>query len=123
MKRCLFTHKWVRKASNVRSVLPYRTCERCGMMQRGIYDPSWRDIAWETMRERAYTKSMQIQIARQPSSPWETIVERAYITPEQVQIVRKPSSRLDQLTHSLGLRRSRMSDRAESGKQSAMTGR
>ena len=67
------------------------------MMQRGIYDPSWRDIAWETIRERAH------------------------ITPEQVQLVRKPSSRLDQLTHALGLRRSRMSDKGGSGKQSAMT--
>ena len=80
-------------------------------MQRGIYDTFWRDIAWETMRERAYTKSVQIQIARQPSSAWETIAERAYVTWERVQIVRKPTSWLAQLTHSLGLRRNRMSDR------------
>lgn len=119
--RCLFGHKWVRKASNVRSLLPYRTCERCGTMQRGIYDPFWRDIAWETIRERAYTTPVQIQIARQPSVPWETIVEHAHVTWERVQIVRKPSSWIDQLTHSMGLRRSRKRDRRGSGSRSALT--
>jgi len=119
--RCLFAHKWIRKVPNVRSALPVRTCERCGTMQRGIYDPFWRDIAWETMRERAYTKSVQIQIARLPASPWETIVARANVTWERVRFFRKPSSWLDQLTHSLRLRRNRMTDRARSGKRSAST--
>lgn len=117
--RCLFAHKWIRKVPNVRSALPVRTCERCGTMQRGIYDPFWRDIAWETMRERAYTKSVQIQIARLPASPWETIVARANVTWERVRFFRKPSSWLDQLTHSLRLRRNRMTDRVRSGKRSA----
>lgn len=92
--RCLLTHKWVigtefnvrSPGPYVRSVLPYRTCERCGTMQRGIFKALWTDISWETIRERAYVKSQQ----------------RA--------IVRHPSSRLDQLAHTLGLRRCRMSD-------------
>jgi hypothetical protein len=92
-------------------------------MQRGIYDPFWRDINWETMRERAYTTSAQIQVARQPSVPWETMAERAYVTWEGIKVVRKPSSWLDELTHSLGLRRSRMSDRRGSGKRFAQTRR
>lgn len=58
-------------------------------MQRGIYDASWNDIAWETMRERTYTRSQQIPIVRQSSSPF------------------------DQLTHTLGLRRTRMSDKRD----------
>jgi len=85
MIRCLFAHKWVRKESNIRSVLAYRTCERCGMVQRG-FDIFEGDISWETIRERA-------------DIDW-----------ERIQFVRQPSSRLDQLAHSLGLRRSRMSD-------------
>jgi len=92
--RCLFTHLW---KINVKSVHAYRTCKRCGTAQRGIYDCLYQDIAWETMRARAY------------------------VTPEQFKIVRKPISRLDQLTHSLGLRRSRMTDRTASGNQSART--
>lgn len=118
--RCLIKHKWVRKVPSVRSVVPIRTCEQCGTMQRGIYDPFWRDIAWETMRERAYTKPTQIQVARQISSSWETIEGGAYVTWERAQIVRKPSSLLDRLAHSLGLRRNRMSDRRGAGKRSAL---
>lgn len=105
MRRCLFRHKWgagkvVTATSDVRyarAVPHYRTCKRCGTMQRGIYDRVWNCIAWETMREREFIKS------------------------EQIRIVRKPSSRLEQLAHSLGLRRSRMSDETRSGKRSALT--
>jgi hypothetical protein len=94
MMRCLLTHKWVigtefnvrSPSPYIRSVLPYRTCERCGTMQRGIFKALWRDISWETVRERTYIKSQQRQIVRHPSSP------------------------LDQLAHTLGLRRSRMRD-------------
>jgi hypothetical protein len=96
--RCLFTHKWAMgNVLNVRSFHPYRTCQHCGTMQRGIYDSFWRDISWETMRERSYIKS------------------------EQAQIVRQPSSRLDHLAHSLGLRRSRASDGRRSAKRSVFT--
>jgi hypothetical protein len=93
---CLFTHKWVRNVSNIRSVLPYRTCELCGTVQRGIYDPFWNEIAWETMRERGSIKLAQIKIVRQ----------------------RAP--RVDQLAHSLGLRRSRMSDMMGSRKSAPL---
>jgi hypothetical protein len=118
---CLVTHKWVIKPLNAESRLPYRLCERCGTMQRGIYDVFWKDISWETLRERAYTKSMQIQIAREPSSPWETLREHAHITLGKVPFVRKTTSRLDQLAHSLGLRRTRKSDRRGAEKRSALT--
>lgn len=115
MKRCLFTHKWIRKASNLRSAVPYRTCERCGTMQRGIYDSFWKDISWETIRERAHSTLAQIQVAESPSFGWEPLRERAYVTPERIRFVRKPSSRLNRLAHSLGLRRSRVSDATRSG--------
>ena len=96
--RCPFTHKWViGKAFDVRSrvpyvrhVLPYRTCERCGTMQRGAHDAYSGGTAWETMRERTYIKS------------------------EQIRIVRHPASRLQHLAHALGLRRSRRDDAKKS---------
>ena len=74
----------------VRHVLPYRTCERCGTMQRGAHDTYSGGIAWETMRERTYIKS------------------------EQLRIVRRSASRLQQLAHTLGLRRSRRDDAEKS---------
>jgi len=95
--RCLFPHKWARSVINVQSAIAYRTCVRCGTMQRGIFDRFWDDISWETIRERSYVKS------------------------QQAKIVRRPSSRLDQLAHSLGLRRSRTSDDMRSGKRSVQT--
>jgi len=89
-------------------------------MQRGIYDRFWKDISWETLRERAYTKSVQIQIAREPSFPWETLREHAHIALGKVRFARKTSSRLDQLAHALGLRRTRKSDRRRAEKRSAL---
>jgi hypothetical protein len=47
--------------------------------------------------------------------------ERAYVKPEQAQIVRRPSSRLDQIAHTVGLRRSRANDGGKSAKRSAFT--
>jgi len=93
--RCLLIHKWGNPKAvtatscvpYVRTVLHYRTCRRCGTMQRGIYDRFWNYMVWETMRERTYIKSQQLKI------------------------VREPSPRLDRLAHTLGLRRSRMGDR------------
>jgi len=66
-------------------------------MQRGTYDAYTRAIVWETMRERTYVKS------------------------EQLQIVRRPSSWLDQWAHTLGLRRSRMRDKSRLGKRPALS--
>ena len=111
--RCLFAHKWIIKASDLRSAIPYRTCEHCGTIQRGIYDPFWRDIEWETIRERAFSAQAPIDVVSEPSYAREAILERARISPEQIQFVRKPSSRLDQWAHSLRLRRSRSSDSAD----------
>ena len=87
--RCLLSHKWITswEKTFARSFAPYRRCPRCGIMQRGIYDSLTRDLSWQTMRERTY------------------------IAAQQVRIVRRPSSSLDQLAHTLGLRRSRASDR------------
>lgn len=103
--RCLLAHKWVvgqafnvrSRIPYVRSILPYRICERCGTMQRGTYDAYSRDVDWETMRERTYIKS------------------------EQIRIVRRPSSRLEQLAHTLGLRRSRIGDGTRSERRSVPT--
>jgi len=83
--RCLFSHRWIRKESRVRSVVNYRACGRCGTMQRALENANG-DISWETIRGIADAERQQI---------W---------------FVRQRSSRLDQLAHSLGLRRSRMSD-------------
>ena len=112
MKRCLFAHTWLIKASQLRSAVLSRTCVRCGTIQRGIYDPFWRDIAWETIRERAHSTPVQIQVASDVSASWQTVADRAYVTPEKIRFARKPSSRLDRWAHSLGLRRSRVSDRS-----------
>jgi hypothetical protein len=86
---CLFIHKWGSKIFDS-TAFYYRTCERCGTMQRGIYGN------WETMRESIYIKSQQIRI------------------------VRKPSSWFDRLAHTLGLRRSRMNDGTRSVKRSEL---
>ena len=99
--RCLVKHQWVMenafhiksRVPYVRHILPYRTCACCGTMQRGGYDPYSGQVTWETMRERVYIKS------------------------EQLPIVRRRTSWLDQWTHTLGLRRSRMRDKAIIGKR------
>jgi hypothetical protein len=90
--RCLFAHKWVTswEKTFVRSIVPYRRCRRCGTVQRGIFDSLTRDLSWETLRERNYIKAQQIRLVRQRAS-W-----------------------FHQLAHTLGVRRSRMSDRTGS---------
>ena len=85
------------EAFDVKSFSPWRKCKRCGIVQRGAYDKERKDITWETMRERVYRKS------------------------QHGQIVRQPSSGLDQLAHTLGLRRSRRSDRPAPTKRAART--
>jgi len=84
---CLLTHRWDKRVFD-RSAFYYRSCKRCGKIQRGIYN------TWEIIRERAYVKS------------------------EQLGIVRRPSTRLDRLAHTLRLRRSRANDRTVSGRHS-----
>lgn len=93
---CLFTHTWVfGEPIDVKSFSPWRKCKRCGRIQRGTYDKARKDIAWETIRERIYSKS------------------------KHARIVRQPSSGLDQLAHTLRLRRTRKSDRKVSIKRPA----
>ena len=91
--RCIFAHQWATDITSVladrTSVLAYRHRKRCGTIQRSIYDAVHKDVAWETIGEREFIRS------------------------QQNEIVRKPSSRLDPLAHTLGLRRSRMSDRRD----------
>jgi len=101
--RCLFRHKWfvgkvvgVNVTSYVKAALYYRTCSRCGTMQRG-FDSFDGEIPWETMRERSYRRAQEIPIFRKHSFP------------------------LDRLAHSLGVRRSRTSDGTRSGNSSALT--
>ena len=92
---CLFVHKWNIQTEtrqdvhgfSVISVIPYRTCERCGQMERGIFDTFWRDIVWEPLRKGTGMSPGRNRFFRQPSSP------------------------LDQLAHSWGLRRSRSGDK------------
>lgn len=99
MRLCLFAHKWVIQTRTKRrvdgfyvtSMIPYRTCERCGKMERGIHDKFWRDIVWEPLRQDTDIMTGEARFFRQPSSP------------------------IDQLAHSFGLRRSRASDRKASG--------
>jgi len=94
--RCVLTHKWIMgERFDVKSFAPWRKCKRCGIVQRGIYDKKRKDITWETMRERVFSTS------------------------KHAQIVRQPSSGLDQLAHTLRLRRSRKSDRAMPAKRPA----
>jgi len=83
--RCMFTHQWT---INLQSRLAYRTCRHCGITQRGNYIGLFQDIAWETLRERALVK------------------------PQEMQFVRRGSTQLDQIAHSLRLRRTRASDKA-----------
>jgi len=94
--RCLVAHKWVMgEAFDVKSFSPWRKCKRCGTIQRGTYDKVRKDIAWETIRERVYSKS------------------------KHGRIIRQPSSGLDRLAHTMRLRRTRNSDRKASIKRPA----
>jgi len=104
--RCLVTHKWVlgkafdftSRNPDISFVIPHRTCERCGIMQRGSFDEHQKNITWETMREGVYTLSVHSRIVRGPSS-W-----------------------ADRLAHTLGLRHSRRSDGMRSAGHSVQTG-
>jgi len=103
--RCLLSHKWnmdklFHLASPILHGKPnlyYRTCDRCGAVQRGIYDILSGGIAWETLRKH-------------DQSCW-----------QQIRIVRQRTSRFKQLVHALNLRRSRISDRMKAQKRSVPT--
>ena len=84
---CFFRHRW---RYDLRFHHIYRQCEICALVERH---------AWN--RDSVFTA-------------WEQIRERVYVETAQKQIVRKRSSRLVRLAHSLGLIRTRASDRATS---------
>jgi hypothetical protein len=84
---CLFNHGWI---YDFRLYHVYRKCQFCDVAQRNVRN-----------KESVYTA-------------WEPVRERTYIDSEQRQIVQKRSPRLIRLAHSLGLLRSRTSDRTES---------
>ena len=102
--RCLLSHKWsMAKLLRFESAVPharpslyYRSCDRCGAVQRGVYDILSGGISWETLREH----------------------DRSRL--EQIQIIRQRSSRLEQLAHSLNLRRSRQGDEVEAPNRSTV---
>jgi len=84
---CLFNHGWI---YDFRLYHVYRKCQFCDVAQRHVRN-----------REPAFTA-------------WEHIRERTYIESEQRQIVQKRSPIIIRLAHSLGLLRTRTSDRTES---------
>ena len=84
---CLFKHRWI---YDFRFHHIYRKCQFCDVAQRHVRN-----------REPAFTA-------------WEHIRERTYIESEQMQIVQKRSPGPVRLAHSLGLLRTRTTDRTES---------
>jgi len=90
MMLCLFGHKWVilweRSYGNIAC---YRRCERCRSLERGVLDFS-SIVSWEKVRADTHSRALQMRL------------------------VRLPLPRLDRWAHSLGLSRTRASDRARS---------
>ena len=81
---CLLKHRW---KYDLRFYHFYRECQLCGVVQRHVCN-----------RDSVYTA-------------WEPIRERTYIESEQRQVVRDRSPRLVRLAHTLGLLRTRTSDK------------
>ena len=84
MLSCLFKHHWI---YDLRFHHVYRECQTCDLVQRHVWN-----------KESVYTA-------------WEPVREHTYIESEQKQIVQKRSTGLVRLAHSLGLLRTRTSDR------------
>jgi hypothetical protein len=83
---CLFRHKW---NYDLRFYHVHRKCRVCEQVQRHVWN-----------RESVYTA-------------WETIREREYVESEQLQFVRAPSTPLARWAHAMGLLRNRSRDRAK----------
>lgn len=81
---CLFKHRWI---YDLRFHHVHRKCQLCELVQRHVWN-----------KDSVYTA-------------WEPIRERTYIETEQAKIVQKRSPGLARLAHSLGLLRTRASDR------------
>jgi hypothetical protein len=84
---CLLNHRWI---YDFRFYHVYRKCQFCNVAQRHVRNKGSVYTAWEPVRERTYIES------------------------EQRQIVQKRTPGLARLAHSLGLMRTRTSDRTES---------
>ena len=84
---CLFKHRWT---YDLRFHHIHRQCQVCELVQRHVWNEDSVYMDWESIRERTYMES------------------------EQRQIVQKRSRALVRLAHSLGLLRTRTSDRARS---------
>ena len=89
---CLFKHRWI---YDLRFFHVYRKCQLCNLVQRQVWNKDSVYTAWEHIRERTYIES------------------------EQRHIVQKHSPGLVRLAHSLGLLRTRASDRTRSLARSA----
>ena len=84
---CLFSHRWI---YDLKFYHVYRKCQLCALVQRHVWN-----------RDSVYTA-------------WEPVRERTHIEPEQRRMVQNRSPGLARLAHSLGLTRTRTSDRTES---------
>jgi hypothetical protein len=84
---CLLKHRWM---YDLRFFHVYRKCQLCDLVQRHLWNSDSVYTAWESLRERTYVES------------------------EQRQVVQRRSSRLVRLAHTMGLMRTRMSDRTKS---------
>jgi len=86
--RCLFRHVWaVREKSFIRSVVLYRTCERCGALEHASHQSLSGEITWQKMS-----------------------TETAHGF-QQINDIRRSISWLDRLFYSLGADRSGMNDK------------
>ena len=69
--RCFFRHRWVvdktypitRAVGSVNAVVYYRTCLRCGSVQRG-FDNLNDDIAWQALEKHSHFKRRDISAGR-----------------------------------------------------------
>jgi hypothetical protein len=84
---CLFKHRWT---YDLRYFHVYRKCLQCDLVQRHVWNADSVYTAWEPIRERTYIET------------------------EQTQIAQKRSPGLVRLAHSMGLLRTRTSDRTRS---------
>jgi hypothetical protein len=89
---CLFRHGWT---YDLRFYHIYRICQACGQVERHVWNPDSVYAEWEPIRERTYIES------------------------EQRKIVQSRSQGVSRLAHSIGLLRTRASDRARSWASSA----
>ena len=90
MMLCLFGHKWVTLwEKSYGNIACYKRCERCRSLERGILHSS-SIVGWEKVRADTHSRALQMRL------------------------VRRPLPFFDRLAHSMGVLRTRASDRARS---------